>query len=229
VWRNWRKAEKAGLLIVLLLSALFLLSPAGNFQAEPHPIYFAEGDENKVALTFETMWSGRNLDLILAILDDHSVRATFFITGAWLKNHPDKAKIILAGGHEIGNHTMNHRNLLTLSRLDLVRELKDFNQLAMEILEYRPRLFRPPSGGYNGQVLRLAEQMGCLTIMWSVDSYDWISASSADIINRVAERVHQGAIISFRVEAPLLAEALPGILVMLRQKGYAPSRVSEIL
>ncbi|MBS3942971.1 MAG: polysaccharide deacetylase family protein [Dethiobacter sp.] len=221
-------AKGAGI-ILLILSTMAVLSLRVRYPAEPQPIYFAEGEENRVALTFESMWSGRNLDQILAILNDHSVRATFFITGTWLKKHPEAARSILAGGHEIGNHTMNHRILTTLNVDELVLEIREFNQLAMDTLEYRPRLLRPPAGIYNGVVLRKAREQGCRTVLWSVDSYDWISKSGADIKRRVEERVHQGAIIVFRIEATFLPAALPEILTMLQLQGYDPYPVSELL
>ncbi len=229
VWRNWRKAEKVGLLILLILAALAMLSLKGSYPAEPQPIYFVQGDHLKIALTFETLWSSGNLEEILDILEEEGVQATFFITGTWLTNHPEAAKLILSGGHEIGNHTMNHRTLLYLNQEELVQEISAFNKLAAELLEYRPRLFRPPLGLYNGQVLRKARQQGCRTVLWSVDSYDWISKSEAEISSRVKERVHSGAIIVFRIGAPLLPVALSEIIKMVRQQGFEPIAVSELL
>lgn len=229
VWRNWRRAEKVGLLLLLILVALALVSLRGSYPLEPQPVYFVPGGHPEVALTFETLWSSGNLEQILSILEEEAVQATFFISGTWLTNHPAAAKSILAGGHEIGNHTMNHRTLLYLNQEDLVQEINAFNKLAAEILEYRPRLFRPPLGLYNGLVLRKARQQGCRTVLWSIDSYDWISRSGSEISRRVEERVHGGAIIVFRVGAPMLLEALPDILHMLSQQGLKPVSVSELL
>lgn len=229
MWRNWRRAEKAGLLLLLILAALALVSLKGSYPVEPQPVYFVQGGHCEVALTFETLWSSGNLEEILGILEEEAVRATFFITGTWLGNHPEAAKSILAGGHEIGNHTMNHRALLYLNQEELVQEINAFNKMTAEILEYRPRLFRPPLGLYNGLVLRKARQQGCRTILWSVDSYDWISKSGEEIRNRVENRVHGGAIIVFRVGAPMLPGVLPEIIAALRQQGLEPVSVSELL
>ena len=229
MWRNWRKLEKVGLFLLLILIALALVSLKGNYPLEPQPVYYAQGGPLQVALTFETLWSSSNLEQILGILEEEAVQATFFITGTWLANHPEAAKSILAGGHEIGNYTMTHRTLLYLNQEDLVQEIHAFNKLAAETLEYRPRLFRPPLGLYNGLVLRKARQQGCQTVLWSIDSYDWISKSGAEISSRVDERLHGGAIIVFRVGAPMLPEALPDLFDVMRMQGLKPVSVSELL
>jgi peptidoglycan-N-acetylglucosamine deacetylase len=229
VWLNWRRAEKIGLLFLLILAALALVSLNRRYPVEPQAVYFVHGDRSEVSLTFDSLWSTGNLDEILGILEEESVHATFFLTGTWLSNHPDAAKQILAGGHEIGNHTMNHRTLLYLNQEELVKEINAFNKLSEEILEYRPRLFRPPLGLYNGLVLRKARQLGCQTIIWSMESYDWISKSSSEITGRIEDRAHGGAIIVFRVGAPLLTDALPEIIQMLREKGLEPVPVSMLL
>ncbi|MEW5785748.1 MAG: polysaccharide deacetylase family protein [Bacillota bacterium] len=227
--RRWRKAEKAALLLLVLLTGILLTSLQKASPAEPRAIYFVEGSPARVALTFETLWTATGLEAVLQVLHQEGVHATFFLSGTWLKQNPELAWAILAGGHEIGNHTMNHRVMLDLNSQDMVKEIKAFNELAAEILEYRPRLFRPPLGLYSGAVLKKARQLGCRTVLWSVDSYDWTSRSSAEILGRVSGRLHGGAIMVFRIGAPLLPEALAGVLTELRSRGYKAVTVTELL
>ncbi len=229
MWRSWRRAEKIALILLLMLGGLALISLRASYPAEPEPVYFVESKAPLVALTFDALWSGENLEEILGLLEREAVRATFFLSGTWLQNHPEKAALILSGGHEIGNKTMSQRILTALDQQELVQEIKGFNDLAAQILEYRPRLFRPPLGLYNGMVLKKARQQGCTTILWSIDSYDWISLNSAEIVEKVAGAVHPGAIIVFHLEAPLLPRALPEILKLLREGGFKPCMVSELL
>ena len=79
-------------------------------------------------------------------------------------------------------------------------------------LEYSPHLFRPPRGLYNGVILEQARRHRCRTVLWSVESYDYISRDAAEVSARVGKRLHRGAIINFRAGSPLLHEALPQIL-----------------
>ena len=66
-------------------------------------------------------------------------------------------------------------------------------------------------------------------MLWSVESYDYLSRDSAEVSARVGNRLHGGAIILFRVGSPVLREALPQILALLRERGYCPVTVSELL
>ena len=99
----------------------------------------------------------------------------------------------------------------------------------MSLLEYRPRLFRPPLGLYNDAVVKKARQQGCRTVLWSVESYDLISKSSDEIVNRVTERLRGGAIVVFRIGAPFLPDALAEIIVDLKGRGFEAVTVSELL
>lgn len=228
--RSWRRVKKTGLFLILLLAALAVM-PAVKYYypVETQALYFIPGSPSRVALTFETLWSSSGLEQILAILEQESVRATFFISGTWLKQNPAAAKEILRKGHEIGNHSLSQKNLLYLNEKEMAKEIQGFNQLAHELLEYRPALFRPPLGLYNGLVLKQARQNRLRTILWSIESYDSISDDGGAIADRVTERLHGGAIISFRVGAPALPDALPLIIKNLREKGYEPVPVSVLL
>jgi len=227
---SWRRAEIVGLCLMAILGVLLLASALR--QASPAPpaaVYFAPGSPARVALTFETFWSSEGLDELLAILRKEGVRATFFLTGAWLKRYPRAARAILEQGHEIGNHTMNHANLLYLSEEEMRREIDGFIEAAQEILEYRPVLFRPPQGLYNGLVLEHAWRRRCRAVLWSVESYDYISRDAAEVVERIAGRLHGGAIILFRSGSPLARQALPQVLELLRRRGYSAVTVSELL
>lgn len=226
--RRVKPVRFAGPVLVLGLAILGLLAlQERNPPAQAY--YFAPGSPPGVALTFETLWSDAGLEEVLQALEREGVRATFFITGTWLQRFPGAAASILQRGHEIGSHSMSHRTLLSLEEKELLEEVGGFHKLAQDILEYRPRLFRPPGGGFTGLSLEAARKAGYRTVLWSVDSYDWISLSGEEIATRVAERAHGGAIINFRVGARFLPEALPRLARNLRELGYEPVTASELL
>ncbi|HOA34939.1 MAG TPA: polysaccharide deacetylase family protein [Bacillota bacterium] len=230
MFRSWRRAEIVGLCLIMLLGALLVTSALQQISpAPPAPVYFVPGSPSEVAITFETFWSSEGLEEVLRILREKDVRATFFLTGAWLKNHPEAAKMILEQGHEIGNHTMNHAGLLYLTEEEIRNEIDGFIEAAQEILEFRPVLFRPPQGLYNGIVLQHAWKRRCRTVLWSVESYDYLSRDAAELIARVGSRLQGGAIILFRAGTPVTLEALPQILELLREQGYSPVTVSALL
>ncbi len=228
--RSWRLSEKVALGLLILLGAALATSALQQLRAAaPEAIYFVPDRPFQIALTFETRWSSEGLSELLQILEAGEVAATFFLTGDWLKEHPQEAAAILKQGHEIGNHTLSDTVLLYLSPEEITAELEGFSEAAREILEYRPRLFRPPRGLYNGVVLEAARQQRCRTVLWSVESYDTHARNPGEVSARIASRLHHGAIVLFRVGAPVLEEALPEILAHLQEQGYQAVTVSELL
>ena len=227
---NWRLSEKVALALIMVLGAVLVTSAFGQLRpAAPEAIYFVPGRPYRVAFTFETRWSSEGLTELLQILKAEAVTATFFLTGSWLKEHPGEAAAILGQGHEIGNHTLSDTVLLYLSGEEIEAEPEGFNEAAREILEYRPRLFRPPRGLYNGIVLQAARKQRCRTVLWSIESYDYLCRDPGEISARIGSRLHHGAIIVFRVGAAALAEALPEVLAQLRERGYETVTVSALL
>jgi polysaccharide deacetylase family protein (PEP-CTERM system associated) len=65
---------------------------------------------------------------LLALLDRHRVRATFFVLGAVAERHPDLVREIRRAGHEIASHGMHHRLVYEQTpaefRADLRRSLE---------------------------------------------------------------------------------------------------------
>lgn len=228
--KSWRWVEKAALGLIMLLGTVAVTSALLEMRPLPaEPIYFVPGRPFQVAITFETRWSSKGLSQLLQILQEEDVAATFFLTGAWIEEHPEEAAQILMQGHEIGNHTLNHAPLLYLNEKEIKDELDGFNKASRDILEYRTRLFRPPRGLYNGVVLEAARRQRFQTVLWSIESHDNLIKNSAALENRIAGRLHHGAIILFRVGAPSLPEALPRILTHMRKTGYRPVTVTELL
>ena len=127
------RIKKIALLGVVVAAGILLLSLTEKIPAAEEAVYFKEGEQQRVALTFEHLWSTTDLEEILEILNREAVQATFFITGTWLQRNPEAAKQILAGGHEIGNHTLNHRVMLYLDSREMVREIKECNDLAVSL------------------------------------------------------------------------------------------------
>ena len=94
-----------------------------------------------------------------------------------MTRHPESAKAIIGDAHELGNHSCSHRSLLYADEEEITREIREFNRITEALLEYRAPVFRPPYGAYNGLILAKAHREGQRTVLWSLDSRDWISAS----------------------------------------------------
>src|SRR5207248_10938068 len=116
----------------------------------------------------------------------HNAKATFFLIGRYVRLRPEIARAVLAAGHEIGNHTYSHPNLVLVSARRLRQELDDCRKALEDALGTRTTLFRPPFGGRRPSVLRTARRMGLSPIMSSVTGYDWSATSPDSIVARLA-------------------------------------------
>jgi peptidoglycan/xylan/chitin deacetylase (PgdA/CDA1 family) len=197
----------------------------------PEAIYQVEGSEASVFFTFNVLWEKEHLCYILDILDEHDIRAIFFITGEWLERNPLEAKKIIENGHELGNSTYSGARLLTMPEEEIVAEIKQFNGLCRELLGFYPLFFRPPFGEYNAGTVRIAAEQDCVTLLWSINVLMLSNIEKELIISRLEERLHNGAILLFHTVHPGTAEILPDIIEFIKWKGYSigtPEEISEL-
>ena len=215
-----------------LLLATGLAGIAGRALAAQQrdvPIYSVDTKEKKVAISIDAAWGADSTPKLLAILKQHNVKTTFFLTGIWVKKYPEMVQAIAAAGHEIGNHSLTHPHFGSLPAAEIKEELDKNDALIFKLTDKHTRLFRPPYGEYDNLVLQTARGMGYEVIQWSVDSLDWQNTGKEAIIDRVLKNVQPGAIILFHNNAQYTPEALPVILDALQQQGYQIVPVSDLL
>ena len=133
-------------------------------------IYVGDRSTNKVAITFDDGPSREFTPAILEILREHDVPATFFLVGSHVEKYPDIARQIVEDGHTIGSHTQNHRNLPTLSTLELQKEVMEATAVITEITGEYPTFVRPPRGMYDDRFRRLAKLLGQEIVLWSIST-----------------------------------------------------------
>lgn len=133
------------------------------------PIYCVDAKERKVALSFDAAWGNEDTEQILSILDKYDVRVTFFMTGGWVEKYPDDVKAIYEAGHDLANHSENHKQMSKLSFEQCVEEVMKVHMKVEELTGENMCLFRPPYGDYNDNLIKAVEKCGYYTIQWSVD------------------------------------------------------------
>lgn len=92
------------------------------------------------------------------------------MTGGWVESYPNDVKAILAAGHDLGNHSENHKNMSQLSNEEKKQELMKTHDKVKALTGYEMCLFRPPYGDYDNDVVNTAKSCGYFTIQWDVDS-----------------------------------------------------------
>jgi len=195
------------------------------------PVYCVKTDEKQVALTFDAAWGNEDTQIILDILEEHDVKVTFFMTGGWVKSYPEDVKAILAAGHDLGNHSENHKNMSQLTDEEIEEELMLVHNRVKQLTGYEMFLFRPPYGDYDDQVLQCASDCGYYSIQWDVDSLDWKDYGTDSIIKTVTGHKHlgNGSIILMHNGAKYTASALETIICTLKDEGYEFVPLSELI
>jgi peptidoglycan/xylan/chitin deacetylase (PgdA/CDA1 family) len=146
-------------------------------------------DPKQMALTFDDGPNDPHTMHLLDVLARHNAKATFFLIGKYVRQRPEIARAIQSAGHEIGNHTYSHPNLILASAARLRQELEDCRKALEDALGTKTTLFRPPFGGRRPNVLRTARAMGLNPVMWSVTAYDWSAKSAEAIVGKVTQQV----------------------------------------
>jgi polysaccharide deacetylase family sporulation protein PdaB len=195
------------------------------------PIYSVNLEEPKVSLSFDAAWTNEDTSEILEILDQYKVKATFFMTGEWVEKYPKDVKAIAAAGHDLGNHSENHKQMSDLPKNECEEEIMMAHNRVKELTGIEMKLFRAPYGDYNNKIVGTARECGYFTIQWNVDSYDWKDYGVDSILSKTVDnrKLGSGSILLFHVGTKYTAEALEKIIVGLQEKGYEIVPVSQLI
>lgn len=153
------------------------------------------------------------------------------MTGGWVESYPDDVKRILEDGHDLGNHSENHKQMSTLSESECREEIMKVHEKVKELTGYEMQLFRPPYGDYNNQVINVTYACGYYPIQWNVDSLDWKDYGVQEIINTVCNHksLGNGTIILCHNGAKYTAQALDTMITQLKEKGYEFVPISQLI
>jgi peptidoglycan/xylan/chitin deacetylase (PgdA/CDA1 family) len=167
----------AVMMIVAIISGITAvtgrsITVSNNSSGRDLPIYCVQTDEKKISLSFDAAWGNEDTQQILDILEKHDVRVTFFMTGGWVEDYPDDVKQILAAGHDLANHSENHKHMSRISSDEITEELMIVHEKVKELTGYEMDLFRPPYGDYDNDVIKTVRKNGYLTIQWDVEGVD---------------------------------------------------------
>ena len=206
-----------------------LLSPLA--QAVSPDITHGSRTQKKIALTFHGAGSTTFANSLLDILKSTSTPATVFAIGAWLKANPTMATKIVDGGHDIGNHTMNHFQMKTLNAANVKSEIAGCAAELKSLIGNHGAFFRPSGTQYSTALIRqTALKYGySRCISYDVDSHDYQDPGKAAVIKNVMANIKGGSIVSLHFGHKNTVEALPTLLSELHSAGYTPVTITQLI
>jgi peptidoglycan/xylan/chitin deacetylase (PgdA/CDA1 family) len=191
--------------------------------------------EKKVALTFDDGPDTRFTPKVLDALKANQVKATFFVLGAKASTHPDMVRRIVKEGHVIGNHSYSHANLPKLTVDKFQSQIINTESVLQGLIGYAPKLIRPPYGAINEEQVRWIADHHYLIVNWNVDSLDWKSLNSDQVLHNIMQQTKPGSIIlqhSGGADSQDLSgtvQAIGPLISKLKAAGYTFVTVPELL
>ena len=202
---------------ILSIILCFSLLPIPSTRAE-QPKY--------VALTFDDGPSGRFTRRLLEGLEQRQVKATFLLCGYRLELYPELAQQIFDAGHEIGLHGYSHKDMATLSRKELFKEIADTRALLPKGCEVV--FLRPPGGSSTPLLEQVAIKEELALLLWSVDPRDWAIHDAAAVEAAVVSQVQDGDVILLHDLSDSSVDAALAIVDKLQKEGFCFVTASEL-
>ena len=194
--------------------------------------------ERVVGLTYDDGPDPTFTAPVLDALAAHNQKATFFVMVTRAQARPDLIRRIIAEGHEVALHGIDHTRLTDLPIRRVVALIRAARDRLAQITGQAPTLFRPTYGAQTLPQLLATRALGMEVIVWSAWARDWENESADVIAARAAGALHQGGFVLLHdasgdgvgADGPLdrgLATQL--LLQRMDEKGYTSKTISQLL
>ncbi|MDO8489562.1 MAG: polysaccharide deacetylase family protein [Candidatus Omnitrophota bacterium] len=202
-------------------------------------IYRVLSKEKVAALTFDDGPSPVWTPQILAVLKAADVKATFFMIGEHVQRFPELAKSVAEQGHEIGNHTYDHRGIFYYKPDELDKEVKEAEEIIKSVTGIKTKYFRPPKAWLTRQEKFQLKDMGYETVLWSLNSKDWVTFDDRYIVKYILHHIQPGDILLFHDSGGVFkpeggnrketVKAVSRLIDKLKEQGYRFVTISQLL
>lgn len=186
------------------------------------PIQTKTGSE-EIWLTFDDGPDPEDTPVLLRLLKEHGVKATFFVIGEKAAKYPRLIEQMHADGHQIGNHTWSHpqRTFWCAGPWRTYREIVKCQGIVEEIIGEGPKVFRAPVGHHNLFVHAVLRRFGLKLIGWSSRGFDGVSQDAEEVIGRIKRSMKPGGIVLAHEDSAIALEVVSAILEYAQENGWS--------
>ncbi len=171
--------------------------------------------KQKVSFMINVAWGEEYIPEMLALFSELNVKANFFVVGEWAEQNKRMLREINKNGHLIGNHGHSDKVVYTeLTGEEIKEGIHEVNSTVEELTNAEVSFFTPHKGEYNDLVLEVVSRENMRTVLWSLDTVDWMEPGVEEMKSRVLDNLHNGAIILMHPTSDtvdFLKEAIPFI------------------
>jgi len=221
--------------ILLVLSIFFLLSVIVIFGSSFIQLnYFINNINNGItkgiSITFDDGIDAELTPQILDVLKKENVKATFFVIGNKIEQQKSILLRIHNEGHIIGNHSFSHTKKLTLfTTAKLKADILKCSNIIKTITKQNPIYFRPPYGITTPRYKRALNQLGLISIGWSVRSLDTVIKDKEKLYNKVTRKITKGSIVLFHDTQKVTLDILPNFIHYCKNNGINIVSLPELI
>lgn len=234
------KYREKMLIVLLVILGFSLVQQNSIFVNQlnlPVPIEKVATKEKVMALTVNVDWGEEQIPSMLELFDQYEAKVTFFVTGKWAEKNPGLIKSMAERGHSIQNHGYFHSHPDQQAVAKNKEELIRTEEVIIQLLGKKPNFYAPPYGERGKNGLIAADELGYKTILWTLDTIDWRTDSTPELISQRVLRPKirhglqpekNGAIVLMHPKENTV-RALPKILSTLREEGYQLVTIEKLI
>ncbi|MFF1381573.1 polysaccharide deacetylase family protein [Streptomyces sp. NPDC058308] len=202
-----------------------------RFPGRPAQIDHGPRTRPRVALTFHGQGDPAIAKSLLTEAEKAGAKVTVLAVGSWLDAHPDLARRILDGGHDLGNHTHHHRDINAMSEAEATAEIAGCADRLRRLTGSIGTWFRPSrTRTATPLVERLARRAGYPHVLsYDVDSLDFTSPGAPAVTRKIAAEIRPGSVVSLHFGYADTVAALPAVLKELERRGLRAVTTTELL
>lgn len=187
-----------------------------------------------IALTFDDGPNVTYTPEVLNVLKKYHAKATFFLIGEHILEHPNLVQKEVDQGHEIENHTYQHIQIKKMSNQAFLEDVNRADRLIRKYQHSPIHLFRPPGGALNKPIIKDLRKEDYEIVLWSwhQDTEDWKRPGAKKIALHVIKNAHNGDIVIMHDSGgnrSQTVKALKIIIPTLQEKGYKFVTVKELM
>ena len=205
----------------------------------PKFIYKVKTNEKIIALTFDDGPHHLFTNKLLDLFKEKGIKATFFVTGTNIEKHKKIIKRVIAEGHELGNHSYSHKNLIFKKTSMIREEIQKTDSLLRELGVKGEIHFRPPFGRLLFAASSVLASLNKKVVMWNVPTKDYKENDKSVILKRIYKRIKPGSIIVLhdsgierpgkKIDRNATIDAVKMLSDELPKMGYKFRTVSELI
>src|SRR4051812_24598718 len=147
-----------------------------------------------VVLTFDDGPEPGGTDRVLTALADADATATFFVLLTRVRKYRSLLDEVVAAGHEVALHGVDHRALPTLDRAEVVHRVRAGREELEEAIGRPVRWYRPPYGRQTVRNWRAITSAGLVPVLWGPTTWDWKQVSDEERLDKAQRGVAAGSL-----------------------------------